>query len=227
MPGWTAQARLNFKTCANEYADRYSCNEEGWIAHHYFDLHDPDNIFLLQTNPHAAVRNIILKLAPSHHRLLRTNIAYHKTYAINTTIQTNASAVTASAHTCKDWRCPLCTCQLTATTKQIPEGDTIHLHSTTCSHKDLSQARYDLNKSISEHIQTITDIYLKSVTHWQKRTYIPASIPGLPSAESRSNTCLLKDLLLNWIIISTLSVHQKSTRTTLLLLQYNPIRIRL
>ena len=102
MPGWTAQARLNFKTCANEYADRYSCNEEGWIAHHYCDLHDPDNIFLLQTNPHAAVRNIILKLAPSHHRLLRTNIAYHKTYAINTTIQTNASAVTASAHTCKD-----------------------------------------------------------------------------------------------------------------------------
>ena len=136
---------------ANEYTARYSRNEEGWIAHHYCDLHDPDNI--LQTN--HTVQNVVLQLAPSHHCLLRTNRAYHKTYAIK---YHSGKRVSQNYIITQMKRCPLCTCSLAATTQQIPEGTTYHLLHITCSHKNLSQIWYNLNKNISEHIQTITDI---------------------------------------------------------------------
>ena len=135
---------------ANEFTARYSQNEEGWIAHHYCDLHDPDNT--LQTN--QAVRNIILKLAPSHHSLLKTNRAYHKTYAIKFHLN---QRVTRKYISTEMLRCPLCDSLLTTTYQHLPQGDIYHLH-TTCPNKDLSLTRYELNKNISEHIQTITHI---------------------------------------------------------------------
>jgi len=135
---------------ANEFTTRYSRNVEGWIAHHYCDLHDPDNT--LQTN--HTVRNIILKLAPSHHSLLKTNRAYHKTYAIKYHLN---KRVTRKYISTEMLRCPLCAGQLTPTYQKPTQGNIYHLH-TTCSHKDLSLIRYELNKNISEHIQTITNI---------------------------------------------------------------------
>ena len=54
-------------------------------------------------------------------------------------------------------RCPLCDSLLTTTYQHLPQGDIYHLH-TTCPNKDLSLTRYELNKNISEHIQTITHI---------------------------------------------------------------------
>ena len=157
---------------ANEFTTRYSRTLDGWIAHHYCDLHDPNNT--LQTN--HTVRNIVLKLSQSHHSLLRTNRAYHKTYAIKYHLHKRIPRHYVSTEML---RCPLCTSQLTTTYEHLPQGHIYHLH-TTCSNKELSMVRYDLNKNISAHIKTITNIvdlieYIAndSLAHNDARKYPP------------------------------------------------------
>ena len=128
---------------------RFRSHPEGWLTHHWTDLQHAITRYDINYTHHFLLTNT----THSHTRMLESTPYYHHTYHTrhHPLQQYQIRTITTQMKAC-----PLCDPHRPPIppTQLFPLGTAFHLHNI-CSNPTLSHRRYQLNRTISQHLKAI------------------------------------------------------------------------